>query len=427
MSSVRVRLAAVAVALGVLGGNVLAADPSPHQVLHERKAADADLAIALAPTRLSAHGSSAHACINAMADQFPCSNVDLLAHLPFDEIGGGVGNDIWGWTDPETGREYALMGKSTGMAIIDVTEPIAPRYLGELGTMTVSSSWRDIKVHDDTAYIVSESTLHGIQAFDLTQLRGASSARPWAASNWQVPVQGSHNIVINEQSGRAYAVGSKECGGGPYVIDLATFTPVAQDGCVDIDGYTHDMQCVVYDGPDTDHTGAEICLASNLDTVTIWDLTEPASPVMLSRIGYPGARYTHQGWLTSDAAYFLVGDELDEIRDDVPTTTLVFDVRDLDDARLVGTHQAATAAIDHNMYVTGNLVHQANYRAGYRILELTDPASATLTERAYFDVYPADDEAKFNGAWSVYPYFASGTVIISSIEGGLFVVRPRVP
>ncbi|WP_345390352.1 proprotein convertase P-domain-containing protein, partial [Haloechinothrix salitolerans] len=43
---------------------------------------------------------------------------------------------------------------------------------------------------------------------------------------------------------------------------------------------------------------------------------------------------------------------------------------------------------------------------------------------AYFDIYPSGNAAEFNGAWSVYPYFDSGTVIISGIEQGLVVVKP---
>jgi len=42
---------------------------------------------------------------------------------------------------------------------------------------------------------------------------------------------------------------------------------------------------------------------------------------------------------------------------------------------------------------------------------------------AYFDTYPEDDNPSFNGLWNNYPYFASGTIIGSDIEKGLFVWR----
>ena len=46
---------------------------------------------------------------------------------------------------------------------------------------------------------------------------------------------------------------------------------------------------------------------------------------------------------------------------------------------------------------------------------------------AYFDVNPETDAAAFDGSWSVYPFFGSGTVLVSSITRGLFVLRPQLP
>jgi len=48
------------------------------------------------------------ACVGGLANGYPCSNVDLMAFLPLAQIGGGNGNDIWGWSDPITGHEYAI-------------------------------------------------------------------------------------------------------------------------------------------------------------------------------------------------------------------------------------------------------------------------------------------------------------------------------
>ena len=36
-------------------------------------------------------------CVSGMAGGYPCSNIDLMAFMPLDQIGGGNGNDIWGW------------------------------------------------------------------------------------------------------------------------------------------------------------------------------------------------------------------------------------------------------------------------------------------------------------------------------------------
>ena len=74
------------------------------------------------------------------------------------------------------------------------------------------------------------------------------------------------------------------------------------------------------------------------------------------------------------------------------------------------------------MYVAGNRLFQANYSSGLRVLECTDRSTDTLSEVASFDTRPEDNAVSFNGAWSVYPYFGSGTIIVSDVQRGLFVL-----
>ncbi len=368
------------------------------------------------------------ACSDGFAGPFPCRGVALESFLPLSSIGGGEGNDIWGWTDPQTGREYALMGKTTGTAFIDIATPDRPVYLlGDLPSHQQDRQfavWRDIKVYADHAFVVADKAGHGMQVFDLTRLRGVTEPRRWTEDAHYARFGNSHNIAINEETGFAHAVGTDTCAGGLHMIDIRSPKSPVFAGCVSDDGYTHDTQCVIYRGPDGRFTGREVCFSSNEDTVTIVDVTDKRRPVTLSRTPYEGAQYTHQGWLTEDQRFFLLGDELDEQRAGVPTTTYIFDVADLRAPTVIGAHRAATAAIDHNLYTRGDRVYEANYRAGLRILDSTRVADGELSEVAFFDVYPADNDAEFNGAWSVYPYFESGIVIVSGIEQGLFVLRP---
>jgi len=126
----------------------------------------------------------------------------------------------------------------------------------------------------------------------------------------------AHNIVINEESGFASIVGAagiNSCNGGLHMVDINNPTNPVFTGCFANDGYTHDAQCVVYNGPDIDHSGKEICVNSNEDTVTVVDVSDKSNPVQLSRISYSGSGYTHQVWLTKDQNFFLLGDELDEL------------------------------------------------------------------------------------------------------------------
>lgn len=370
------------------------------------------------------------ACRQGLAGPFPCNNVDLAAYLPLSAIGGANrGNDIWGWTDPETGSEYALMGTTFGTSFVDVTNPTAPVYLGMLRShqplvRTIFRQWSDIKVYADHAYVVSEEPLHGMQVFDLTRLRGATEEQTWSEDAHYPLFGGAHNIAINEDSGFAYAIGTATCEGGPHIVDIRNPQSPVFAGCVAEDGYTHDTQAVTYNGPDDRFTGREILFNSNEDSVTIVDVTDKTNPVQLSRTTYEQTGYTHQGWLTEDSQYFLFNDELDERNHGIPTTTHILDVSSLTDPVLHASHVHDSPNIDHNLYVKGSLVYEANYRAGLRILDLKRIDAGTLREVGYFDIYPANDDAEFNGAWSVYPFFDSGTVIVSGIEQGLFVLKP---
>ena len=334
-------------------------------------------------------------------------------------------NDIWGWTDPLDGKEYALLGRTSGTAFIDITDPNNPVYLGDLPTHTVSSLWRDIKVYSNHAFIVSEASGHGMQVFDLTKLRNVSN--PPVTFSEDAHYSGfsnCHNIAINEESGRAYPIGANTFSGGLNIIDISNPLNPTLIGSFAEDGYSHDVQVVNYNGPDGQYAGKEIAFCFNENTVTIVDVTDAGDPMMLSSTGYSTSAYTHQGWLTEDHKYLLVGDELDE--GSVNTRTYIFDVQDLNNVSLIGTHVGATAAIDHNMYTHDGLVYQSNYRAGLEILDLENVAQGTLERVAYFDIYPSSNAASFNGAWSNYPYFASGNVIVSHIEDGLFVLRPSI-
>jgi choice-of-anchor B domain-containing protein len=373
-------------------------------------------------------------CVNGMAGTFPCRNIDLASFLPLADIGGGSGNDIWGWTDPATNKEYAIMGRSSGTAFVDITDAERPVYLGNLPTHGVNSVWRSIKVYANHAFIVSEAPAHGMQVFDLTTLRNVSSPPATFSETAHYNVfSRAHTITINEETGFAYANGvtsypedtANKCARGLHMIDVRNPARPTYAGCFDADGYTHESQCVIYRGADETYRNREICFNANEDTLTIVDVTDKGAPRQLSRTTYPGSSYSHQGWLTDDHSLFLLDDELDEQKLKTKTRTHIFNVSDLDAPSITGIHEGTTTAIDHNQYILGRYSYQANYRSGLRVLDISQASTANLEEVAYFDIYPVDDAAAFNGAWSNYPFFKSGVVIVSGIEQGLFVLRPR--
>ncbi|MFT5564739.1 MAG: choice-of-anchor B domain-containing protein [Myxococcota bacterium] len=374
-------------------------------------------------------------------------------------------SDIWGWTSPTTGDEFVLFGKTNGTAIYNITDPTDPEYYGEIPTIAGTLLWHDIKVFGDHAYIASESVGAGIVVFDLTQLDSMSAAAfpffPIAPTNRFVP-NGSdltdtsvHNLVIDTDNGILYLVGGNAgiviggvCDGGLYAMDLnQSLTNPPFLGCFaaaptveTVDGaevttdnaYTHDAQCAAYIGPDTDYAGKDICVVANEEIIAWVDVTDPTAMTEISRISYGFVSYAHQGWMSEDQTVYFHGDELDELDfpEDVSNTrTIVVDMSDLDNPVLDFIESHDTVSIDHNMYTHNGLLYQSNYTAGLRVFDVRDLSGTLdadmLTEVAFFDTYPDDDDApvtEFNGTWSVYPYFASGTIAVTGIGEGLFLL-----
>jgi choice-of-anchor B domain-containing protein len=359
-----------------------------------------------------------------MAGIYPCNGYDFLGRISLADFSASSANDIWGWTDNTTGKEYALVGLNNGTAFVDITDTEQLIYLGKLPSATVSSSWRDIKVYQDHAFIVSEAGGHGMQVFDLTKLRNVVNApETFVADTRYTGFGNAHNIVINEVSGYAYAVGTETFNGGAHFINIQDpKNPIAAGG-YGANGYSHDAQVVSYNGPDADYTGQEIFIGANENQVAIVDITDKDNPMQISTFQYTNIGYTHQGWFSEDQRYFILGDELDEIQLGFDSRTLVFDLSDLDNPILHTTYLGETSAIDHNGYVKGDIFYLANYTAGVRILDISGIDGQSIVEEGFFDSYPTNNTAAFEGVWSVYPYFESEKIIVNDINSGLFVIK----
>jgi choice-of-anchor B domain-containing protein len=362
-------------------------------------------------------------CENSMAGPYPCNGIDLQSHFFLAEMGADDGNDSWGWTDPGDGTEYALVGLNNGTAFIDLSDPINPIYLGKLPTHTSPSIWRDIKVYQNHAFVVSEADGHGMQVFDLTRLRDVPNPPEIFTEDAHYSgFGGSHNIVINEETGYAFSVGDDTFGGGAHFINIQDpLNPVAAGGYA-AGGYTHDAQVIIYDGPDSDYTGKEIFFGSNADHVEIVDVTDKNNPIQIASFTYPGTGYTHQNWLTEDRNYMLLGDEADEFDFGFNTRTIVFNISDLDNIELHMEYEGETSSVDHNGYVIGDKYYLANYSSGLRVVDISDIENGIMTASTYFDTYPSNNNANYAGSWNVYPFFESGNIVISG-ENGFTLVR----
>lgn len=368
-------------------------------------------------------------CENGFAGIYPCNGYDLLSRIPLEYFESVEGNDSWGWTDSFDGKEYALMGLDDGTAFVDISDPEVPLYLGKLPSATVNSSWRDIKVYEDYAFIVSEAPGHGLQVFDLSKLRSVKTQQTFDSDLNFNAFGNAHNIAINIESGFAYVLGSKLFDGGPAFIDINSPMNPSIVGGYSFSSYTHDAQVVKYHGPDTRFKEKEILFGSNSiggenNQLIILDVTDKKNPELISSIEYSNAGYTHQGWISDDHKYFFLGDELDELKIGHRTKTRVFDIQNLENPIIHNTYYGQTASIDHNLYVKGSKIYMANYTSGMRVVDFNNISDNDFREEGYFDTYPSDNSTNFFGAWNVYPFFSSGVILISDINSGLFIVKP---
>jgi len=386
-------------------------------------------------------------CIDGRAGIFECRNVELVSFLPVHELGGGPGigtNDVWGWTDEENGRDYAIVGLHDRTSFVDVTDVHNPIWLGSLERTegTRPTLWRDIKVYGNFAYIVSDSSgRHGVQVFNLIELRAfAGTPIKFEEFSHYDGIASAHNIVINEQHPFAYVVGAngpgQTCGGGLHILNIEDPRDPVFVGCFSDTrsgrsrtGYSHDAMCITYHGPHGVYLGHDICFSANETALSIADLTEKRAPVAIGFGEYPDTAYAHQGWINDEHTYFYLNDEADEVAGLTSgTRTLIFDVRELDDPVLVGQYVTESQATDHNLYIRGNLMYQSNYRSGLRVYDVTSPTE--LIPVGYFDTVPwGSNEGMGNlstgalGSWSNYPFFDSGVVVVTSGLEGLFLLK----
>ncbi|HEU4530420.1 MAG TPA: choice-of-anchor B family protein, partial [Steroidobacteraceae bacterium] len=287
-----------------------------------------------AAQRISASLAASN-CVQGSAATHPCRNIDLLARLPLSGFSSrpGTMSNLWGFVDRNDNREYAVVGLSNGTAVVDVTDPLAPR---EVGTVPASSSlWREVKVyqvfdaganrHRAYAYVSTEAS-QGMQVIDLSGLPNsvalANTLNDFQTSHtlYVANVDYSTNMAVAGRTAFLYVAGSNRNNGAYRIYSLANPTaPQLVTEAPAGTGYMHDSTNLYLTDARTaqcaqGHNPCEILVDFNESTVDLWDVTNKAQPVRLSSTGYPSARYTHSGWFSQDQRAIFVHDELDELR-----------------------------------------------------------------------------------------------------------------
>jgi choice-of-anchor B domain-containing protein len=323
----------------------------------------------------------------------------MYSHLTVGDLGASYAEDSWGYVSP-SGREYAIVGLSTGTGFVEITDPANPVIVA---VMTQPNRGRDMKVYQD--YVYSSSDSGPTHVYDVSDIDNGVITHVRSFN------QGTHNLAVDEVSGFLYLAG----GGVMRAYDLSDPSDPTLVGTWP--GQTHDTQVVTYiEGP---YAGRQIAFvfAGWDGWLDIVDVTDKSSMFRMGQTSYPSPGYTHQGWLTADRQYLYVSDEVDYI-----ARTTIIDVSDLSNPTFIRDITNGLQSTDHNLYVRNGFIFEANYTSGLRIFDASDPINPV--EVGYFDTYPANNNPGYDGAWNVYPFFPSGTVIVSDRSGGLFILDP---
>jgi choice-of-anchor B domain-containing protein len=383
-------------------------------------------------------------CVQGMAGQFPCRNLDFLSHIPLAQFSGRPVSaaNVWGFVDLNDDREYAVLGLRNGTAIVEVTDPANPR---EVVTIAGNASpWREVKVyqvHDaisnrwrSYAYVTTEAANSGLQIIDLS---GLPQTAALAATNMDTSSQHtlyisnidySTNAALPGTTPMLFVAGSNLSPGSWRAYSLANPAFPQFVSSAPLGGYMHDSTSLVVTDSraaqcSPGHNPCEVLVDFNVDQVQLWDVTDESQPMLLGSATNPNNRYIHSGWPTANATHVIFHDELEEIQLGLPTRLYTLDLANLRAPRVVTSYTGPTGSTDHNGYARGDHYYVSHYRRGVAVFDASNPEA--LAEVAHFDNYlvPSTNTAGTDGTWGVYPFLPSGNLLVSDIENGLFVLR----
>jgi choice-of-anchor B domain-containing protein len=302
----------------------------------------------------------------------------------------------WGYTAPD-GKEYALLGVSSGMSIVDISA--GPALTEVAFVPNEDSSWTELKTYKHYAYVIKDNAPGGIQIVDLAGLPAKVTI---VKTIMDYP--NNHTLWIDEPRALMFTVGGDNMGVTTW--SLANPESPRQIGTMNGSTYVHDMYV----------HGNRAYLAEIFSrSFSIYDISNIAAPKLIKRVRddlAPSVSF-HNIATTEDGKYLITTEESDG------RPMRIWDISDELNPKEVSKY-LGPGNMAHNVHVKGHYAHVAHYGGGYRVVDIADPLHPV--EVGHYDTNP-DHPTGFHGVWGIYPYFASGKVIMSSIEDGLFVTQ----
>lgn len=344
-------------------------------------------------------------------------NLQRVGHYPVSQWGPLAAspfcNDVWGYYDSATAKEFALVGNRNGTLVADVTNPAA--VTNSLWVPGANSIWRDIKTWSHYAYAVHDvpagnSASNGLLIINLDSMTHKfvrlSVPMPGGATD---TLRRAHNLWIDEE-GKLYAFGSNVGVGGAVIVDVAADPWNPSVLGVYNTYYLHDG----FARHDT------LYGAALWEDIQVVGVALPSQPVTFASFDSPD-HFAHNCWLSDDGNTLYTTDEV------ANGFVAAYNVNDLSNVDELFRHkvQPGTGLIPHNAHVDGNHLVTSYYTFGCHVLDVEFPELPVLV--AYYDTSPQFSGTGYNGAWGAYPYLPSGNILVSDIETGLWVLDPEYP
>ena len=352
------------------------------------------------------------ACAALAADIAPAGaqvalrNMVLQAHR--NDFPGQEFSACWSYVHGD-GREYAILGTTTGTAIYNVTMPAATSQVGFIAGPT--SDWREMKSYREWLYIVTESSGNPDEGVQIVSMANPES--PLLVATYKTNFVTAHTVSVDTARAILICNGTRNKAGkatGMRILSLAnptapvelTWWPGGGIPVLSAD-YIHDSEPI----------GNRLYGSSIYSGIQrIFDFTNPAAIAPIAQWTYPKANLTHSAWPDASGNCLYVTDE------ENGQPLRVFDITTPGTPTLVNTFTPHPSSIVHNPRVVGIELYLANYTEGVRVLDISDPHHPA--EFAYADSWAGASGGYF-GVWEACPYFPSGTVIASDINSGLYI------
>jgi choice-of-anchor B domain-containing protein len=334
-------------------------------------------------------------------------NMTLRSNLAYP---GKQLSNIGGYVD-SLGNEYALVGHSEGLSIVNVQDPDNPFIVKEIPGP--NSIWREVKTWQKYAYVTTEGGSQGLTIVDLTDLPGTNI--PY--QNWSPTITtpiATYTLstihALHIDNGYVYLYGANNGSGidGIVIGDLSDpWNPTVAglyDGYYVHDGYVRNdtvWACHIYDG-----------------FFSAIDVTDKANPVALAQQNTPN-NFTHNSWLSDNSRYLFTTDEVDN------TYLAAYDVSDVSNILFIDKIQSQNAgqqSVVHNTHIKNDYAVTSWYKDGVVITDVHRPQN--MVNVGWFDTN-ALNGGGYDGCWGVYPFLPSGTIVASDMQQGLFVLTPN--